>query len=69
MEQLKKEYNTCISRINKAHQFFMDNPDKCDGKYLDEYQKLLKRCSELYKEYKVIAGENMDSENILEGFK
>lgn len=69
MEELKREYNQTIQRINKAHEYFNDNPNKCEGKLLEEYQKLLARCSELDKHYKELTGEYMSKENLLNGFE
>lgn len=65
--ELKKQYNEVLKREKKA-QLYIDNPNVSDdtvyGKYMPEYQKIIRQLSRLLNEIGTYT-----QEEALEGFK
>ena len=69
-EDFIKKYNALLLREQKAEKFL--NDDTVDiakkEKWLPEFLKIEKELSLMIKEYKTMTGENMPTEEILNGY-
>ena len=71
IEDLKGAYNVLIAREKKAEKFLEDNSytiEKRDS-WIPEFVKITECLSMLMIDYKNITGEEMNNENVLEGFQ
>lgn len=70
-EAIKKKYNQLVVRRNKADEFY-NNPNgnlEKQMQWMPEYQELLKQLSVCITQFERVAGRQMTSEEIWEGFK
>lgn len=68
-EKFIMRYNHWIKRENKAVEFFGANPEKVTDKLVQEYYKIVQELSKMIQEYRERTGEEMNHQEILEGFK
>lgn len=68
-QQFKIKYNHYIEREKKAEIFFNNNFDKIEKRHIEEYHKIIKELSGLIQEYRKVAGKEMTTLQILEGFE
>ena len=62
MEELKREYEQLLKRLQKAEQFFLDLSIDDDKKlkFVDEFNKLQKEIVMKQREFKKLYGEDID---------
>ena len=62
MEQLKKDYENLLKRLQKAEKFFLDEniADSKKLKFVDEFNKLQKEIVMKQREFKKLYGEDID---------
>ena len=62
MEQLKKDYDNLLKRLQKAEKFFLDEniADSKKLKFVDEFNKLQKEIVMKQREFKKLYGEDID---------
>lgn len=61
LEELKKEWNHGLNRVNKAERLAKTNP-KLFEMYIDEYLSICRNMSRLMREYKRLTGEDIKEE-------
>ena len=61
MEQLKKDYENLLKRLQKAEKFFLDEniADSKKLKFVDEFNKLQKEIVMKQREFKKLYGEDI----------
>ena len=64
MEQLKKDYENLLKRLQKAEKFFLDEniADSKKLKFVDEFNKIQKEIAIMQREYKSKYGITIDVE-------
>ena len=62
MEQLKKDYENLLKRLQKAEKFFLDEniADSKKLKFVDEFNKIQKEIVMKQREFKKLYGEDID---------
>ena len=62
MEQLKKDYENLLKRLQKAEKFFLDEniPDSKKLKFVDEFNKIQKEIAIMQREFKNKYGITID---------
>ena len=62
MEELKREYEQLLKRLQKAEQFFLDLSIDDDKKikFVDEFNKIQKEIVMKQREFKKLYGEDID---------